>query len=74
MGWITDKDDPKAQALEKLWEGRSEQAREFAILHGGLWPGILPHVVAEIYDASVKIERERILQEIDLMNHPGWNR
>lgn len=50
MGWITEQDPPKAQALEARWERCSERAREFAILQGYRWPGYLPHVIAELYD------------------------
>lgn len=34
------------------WNSVSEPARHFASYHS--WPGILPHAVAEIYDAALE--------------------
>jgi hypothetical protein len=37
------------------WNSASEEARKFAAWHS--WPGILPHAVAEIYDAAIEDSR-----------------
>lgn len=48
--FMTSEDDPKAKALEKRWNNCSDTAHFFAAHNCGLWPGVLPHVLAEIWD------------------------
>lgn len=50
--WATELDPPKAQSFADRWQACSEQARDFAASYGGHWAPMLPHVVAELFDAK----------------------
>jgi hypothetical protein len=51
--YIVPRDGEKPLALEARWLACSERARDFAAAYGGFWPGVLPHVVAEMFDQGI---------------------
>lgn len=50
--YVTEQDSPRAQGFADRWNSCSQEAREFAAAKANSFPGILPHVLAEIYDTA----------------------
>lgn len=48
--YTRENDDEQAKALALRWEECSEEARLWAAANCGRYFGILPHVLAEVYD------------------------
>lgn len=60
MGYLLSKDPPHLKRLENRWLACTDEGRHFAALHCGKFPGVLPHVIAELYDKD----------ELDLLTLP----
>lgn len=50
--YTKENDSEKAKELARRWDECSEKARLFAVRMAGRYMGVLPHVLAECYDAG----------------------
>jgi hypothetical protein len=55
--YITEDDGQEAVLLARRWENCSKRAKMFATRNAGRYAPILPHVLAEIFDAGYTAER-----------------